>query len=43
MSKCCQYAIDDSKVCVSLTSIPIKEAKSILYKTITWTKKSGKG
>jgi hypothetical protein len=43
MSKCCQYAIDDFKVCVSLTSISIKEAQSILQKTFTWTKKSGKG
>ncbi len=30
MSKCCQCAIDDSKVYVSLTSISIKEAKLIL-------------
>jgi hypothetical protein len=42
MSKGCQYAIDDSKVCASLTSVSIKEEKSILQKTITWTKKSGK-
>jgi hypothetical protein len=30
MSKCCQYAIDDSKVCVGLIFIFIKEAQSIL-------------
>jgi methylaspartate ammonia-lyase len=30
MSKCCQYATNDSKVCVGLTSISIKEAQSIL-------------
>jgi hypothetical protein len=42
MSKCCQYATNDSKVCVGLTSISIKEAQSILENTITWTKKSGK-
>ncbi len=30
MSKCCQYAIDDSKVCVGLPSILIKEAQLVL-------------
>jgi hypothetical protein len=30
MSKCCQYAIDDTKVCVGLTIISIKEYQSIL-------------
>jgi hypothetical protein len=30
MSKCYHYAIDDSKECVSLTSISIKEAKLVL-------------
>jgi hypothetical protein len=43
MSKWCQYAIDDSKVCVNLPFFSIKETQSILEKTITWTKKSGKG
>jgi hypothetical protein len=43
MSKCCQYATDDSKIYVGLTSISIEEAQSILHKTITWTKKNGKG
>jgi hypothetical protein len=40
--KCWQCAMDDIKVCVSLTLISIKLAQSILQKTITWTKKSGK-
>jgi hypothetical protein len=30
--KDCQYAIHDSKVCASLTSVSIKEAQSILQK-----------
>ncbi len=30
MSKCCKYAIDDSKVCVGLPSILIKEAQLVL-------------
>ncbi len=29
MSKCCQHAIDDSKVCVSLTFLSIK--KNMIY------------
>jgi hypothetical protein len=33
----------DSKVCVGFPSISIKEAQLVLQKTITWTKKSGKG
>ncbi len=43
MSKCYKYAIDDIKVFIGLTSISIKECQSILQKTITWTKKNGKG
>jgi hypothetical protein len=39
MSKGCQYAMDDFKVCASLISVSIKEAQSILQKPITWTKK----
>jgi hypothetical protein len=35
--------MDDSKVCVGLTSILIKETQSILQKNITWTKKNDKG
>jgi len=37
--KCWQCAMDEIKVCASLTSISIKLAQSILQKTITWTKK----
>jgi hypothetical protein len=40
--KCWQCAMDDTKLCASLTSISIKLAQSILQKTITRTKKSGK-
>jgi hypothetical protein len=30
VATCCQYATDDYKVCVGLTSISIKETQSIL-------------
>ncbi len=43
MSKCCQFAIDDSKVCVSLTFLSIKKTWFILHRIITWTKKNGNG
>jgi hypothetical protein len=43
MSKCCYYAINDSKFCFGLTIVSIKETQSILQKNITYTKKSGKG
>jgi hypothetical protein len=43
MSKWCQYVIDDSNVCVNMPFFSIEETQSILEKTITWTKKSGKG
>jgi len=43
MSKCGQYATNDIRVFTRLTLISIKECQSILQKTITWTKKSGKG
>lgn len=43
MSKACQYATDDSKVCRDFKEISLKEVQSALQKTITWTKKSGKG
>jgi hypothetical protein len=42
MFKCCQYATNDCKVYVGLITISIK-VTSILQKTITWTKKNGKG
>jgi hypothetical protein len=35
MYKCCQYATDDIKMSIGLTSISIKECQSILYNTIT--------
>jgi hypothetical protein len=43
MSKCCQYSTDDSKVSDGLSSISIKETRSILQKIIAWIEKSGKG
>ncbi|KAJ7552447.1 hypothetical protein O6H91_06G055400 [Diphasiastrum complanatum] len=44
MSKCCQYATNDAKVCAGMKSmISLKEAQSSLQQTITWTKKSRKG
>jgi hypothetical protein len=43
MSKCTQYVTNDAKVSTKLTFVFIKETKSILQKTITWTKKSGNG
>jgi hypothetical protein len=35
MSKCVQYATNDAKVSTGLTFVSIKEAQSILQKTIT--------
>jgi hypothetical protein len=43
MSTCAQYVTNDVKVSTKLTYVSIKEAQPILEKTITWTKKSGKG
>jgi hypothetical protein len=43
MSKCCQYATNDTKVCASVILISIKLAQFVLQKTIISTKKSGKG
>jgi hypothetical protein len=42
ISKFCQHATNDYKVCSGLTTMSIKETQSILQKTITWTKKSRK-
>ncbi len=42
MSKFCQHATNDCKVCGGLTTMSIKETQFILQKTITWTKKNGK-
>jgi hypothetical protein len=43
MSKYCQCATNDTKICVGLIFISIKLTQSILQKTIISTKKSGKG
>jgi len=43
MFKCCQYAIDDTKVCVGLTLISIKKCKFVFQKTIAWPIKTRKG
>lgn len=43
MSKCCQYATNDTNVCVSFILISIKLAQFVLQKTIISTKKNGKG
>jgi hypothetical protein len=42
MNKMCQYVIT-KEVCASMKEISIKRAQVVLQKTITWTKKSGKG
>jgi hypothetical protein len=43
MSKCFEYAINNTKVSTSLTLISIRTCHSILLKTIILTKKHGKG
>jgi len=42
MSKCCQYATNDLKMCGGMKEVLIKKVQSSLQKTITWNKKSGK-
>jgi hypothetical protein len=42
MSKACQYAMNDDKVLVSLILVNVKDVKTSLQKSITWTKKSRK-
>jgi hypothetical protein len=42
MSKVAQYANGDTNVCVGFSKVSLKEARSSLYKTITWEKKYGK-
>jgi hypothetical protein len=42
MSKWCQYAIDDSKVCVNLPFFSIKETQSILEKPLLGPRKVGR-
>ena len=43
MSKACQYATDDDKVCREMTELSLRSAQTALQSCITWTKKSGKG
>jgi len=42
ISKCCQYATNDLKVCGGMWKVFIEDAQSSLQKIITWTEKSGK-
>jgi hypothetical protein len=39
----CQYATNDIKIGVGMKEVNVTEDQSALQKTITWTKKSGKG
>jgi hypothetical protein len=39
----CQYATNDNKVLVGLILVDVKDAQIGLQKSITWTKKSGRG
>ncbi len=41
--KCCQHAIDDSKICGGLTTISIKETQIILQKLSLGPKRMGRG
>jgi len=43
MSKACQYAPNNDIVCKNMKEIFSKEKRFVLQKTITWTKKLGKG
>jgi hypothetical protein len=43
MFKMCQYATNDNKVLVGLILVDVTYAQIGLQKSITWTKKSGKG
>jgi hypothetical protein len=43
MSKVCQYGTYSDTVCKSMKHVSVKNAQSTLQKTITWTKKSGRG
>jgi hypothetical protein len=43
MSKVCQHATTDEKVCTSMKKVSVKVAQAKLQSTITWTKKSGLG
>jgi hypothetical protein len=43
MFKVAQYAIDDIKVSTGFFEVSLKGVQASLQKTITWTKKFGKG
>ncbi|KAG0573230.1 hypothetical protein KC19_VG160100 [Ceratodon purpureus] len=43
MSKVCQYATTEEKVCVGMKKVSLKTAQKSLQSCITWTKKSGVG
>ena len=43
MSKACQYATSDEKVCRGNAYVSIRTAQADIQKCITWPKKSGKG
>jgi hypothetical protein len=43
MSKAYHYATNDEKVIVGLKQVNVKATQGNLQKTITWTKKLGKG
>lgn len=43
MSKVCQYATTEDKVCVGMKKVSLKTAQKSLQSCITWTKKSGVG
>jgi len=38
-----QYSTNDDKVSMGLKQVSVKDAQTCLQKTITWTKKFGKG
>jgi hypothetical protein len=43
MSKTCQYTTNDSKFCVGMKKLLLKNEQFVLQKTIIWIKKSNKG
>lgn len=43
ISKACQYATNDVKVCFGFREVLVTDVQASLQKTTTWTKKIGKG
>jgi hypothetical protein len=43
LSKVCQYATTNDKMCIGLSYAFIKDVQGAIQKCITWLKKSGKG